>query len=53
MIKWILLSIVLVCGCTAPRQQMLKVDVYMHNVEVYDSKISGNGNVAVSYSSVW
>lgn len=53
MIKWILILVFLACGCAAPRQQMLKVDVYMHNVDIYDSKLSGNGNVAVSYSSVW
>lgn len=51
--RCILILIVLASGCTAPRQQMLKVDVYMHNVDIYDSKVYGNGNVAVSYSSVW
>lgn len=32
---------------------MLKVDIYMHNVDVYESKISANGNVGVSYISTW
>jgi hypothetical protein len=53
MLRLILIFTFLAGGCAAPRQQTLRVDVYARNVDVLAAKLSGNGEVAVSYSSVW